>query len=145
MTDFLTAEGAHEALTQILDQESHFCPLTGERNFLRLPKPIELRPAFYQRQAYNDGGFFRKHSDADAGGPNWQRRLSGVYYVHTQPRKFEGGDLVIYDRRGHAHRVEPEHNSAVFFARDTLHEVLPVSCASRAFEDSRFAVNIWIS
>jgi Rps23 Pro-64 3,4-dihydroxylase Tpa1-like proline 4-hydroxylase len=32
----------------------------------------------------------------------------------------------------------------VFFLRDLIHEVLPVKCASRAFADSRLAINIWI-
>jgi SM-20-related protein len=96
-------------------------------------------------QAYNDGASFGKHSDADAGGPNWRRRLSGVYYLHAQPRRFDGGRLALYDRRGHPHLVEPQHNSAVFFPRDLFHEVLPVTCASKAFEDSRFAINVWIS
>jgi SM-20-related protein len=96
-------------------------------------------------QAYNDESCFGKHSDANSGGSNWQRRLSGIYYLHTRPRKFEGGSLAVYDRRGAAHFVNPEHNSAVFFPRETIHEVLPVSCASKAFEDSRFAINVWIS
>lgn len=96
-------------------------------------------------QAYNDGSFFGKHSDANAGGSNWQRLLSGIYYLHTRPRRFEGGSLAVYDRRGKAHLVDPEHNSAVFFPKDAVHEVLPVSCASKAFEDSRFAINVWIS
>ena len=95
-------------------------------------------------QAYNEGGSFGKHSDADAGGPNWQRRLSGVYYVHREPRNFTGGALAIYQRRTR-YVVEPDHNSALFFPRDLVHEVLPVRCNSGAFEDSRFAVNVWIS
>jgi hypothetical protein len=41
--------------------------------------------------------------------------------------------------------IEPDHNSALFFSRDVLHEVLPVTCESRVFEDSGFAVNVWIS
>ncbi|HYB42890.1 MAG TPA: hypothetical protein VEL75_14030, partial [Candidatus Methylomirabilis sp.] len=47
---------------------------------------VDLRDARIELlgQAYNDGGSFGKHSDADAGGPNWQRRLSGVYYVHAR-------------------------------------------------------------
>jgi SM-20-related protein len=96
-------------------------------------------------QAYNDESFFRKHSDGDSGGANWQRRLSGVYYLHKHPRKFGGGSLAVYDRRGSIYLLDPDHNSAVFFASNAIHEVLPVSCASKAFEDSRFALNIWIS
>ena len=172
--DFLSARGADQLLSGMIERRDEFrargVNSSGDATFYRMKAPMDPGPEFLRRfddlvpmlqdrfgtdlgepqielngQAYNDGCFFRKHSDADAGGPNWQRRLSGVYYVHTQPRRFEGGGLVLYDRRGHAHLVEPGHNSAVFFARDALHEVLPVSCASRAFEDSRFAVNIWIS
>jgi hypothetical protein len=106
----------------------------------------DLRGAYLELrgQAYGDGCWFARHTDAGAGGPNWQRRLSGIYYVHVRPRRFEGGALVLHDRRGVSHRLEPDHNSAVFFPRDLAHEVLPVSCASPAFEHSRFAINIWI-
>ena len=96
-------------------------------------------------QAYNDESSFGKHSDVDSGGSNWQRRLSGVYYLHKHPRKFAGGSLALYDRRGRIYLLNPDHNTAVFFASNAIHEVLPVSCASKAFEDSRFALNIWIS
>jgi hypothetical protein len=107
---------------------------------------VDLRDARLELlgQAYNDGSFFGRHSDADAGGPNWQRRLSGIYYLHTQPRRFEGGRLAVYGRSGRPYLVDPEHNSAVFFPRDAVHEVLPVRCPSKAFEDSRFAINVWI-
>jgi Rps23 Pro-64 3,4-dihydroxylase Tpa1-like proline 4-hydroxylase len=96
-------------------------------------------------QAYPHGGSFGRHRDAAAGGPNWKRRLSGVYYLHRRPPQFQGGNLVLYDRSGFAHAVEPDHNTAVFFSRDALHEVQPVSCPSEAFADFRFALNIWIS
>ena len=126
---------------EFLERFEELAPVLQRRFKTDLSKPqLELLP-----QAYNDGSFFGKHSDADAGGPNWQRRLSAIYYLHRQPRKFEGGSLALYDRRGNVHIVDPEHNSAVFFARDMLHEVLLVSCVSKAFEDSRFALNVWIS
>ena len=159
---------AERVLSQILDRQGDFCPLTGDRNFLRLPRPLDLLPEFSDRiwsvlpqiqgifgidladpqielyvHAYNDGTRFARHSDAHGGG-NWRRRISCVYYLHRRPRAFEGGDLLVYDGRGRAHPVAPEHNSAVFFPSDLLHEVLPVTCPSRAFADSRFAINIWI-
>ncbi len=168
ITDFLPAQAAQQVLQQILDQRQNFCVMTGNRNFIRLPRPLDLHEAFFgnlwavlpdiQRRfaidleppeielyvhAYNDGTHFDPHSDAHGGG-NWRRRLSCVYYLHCLPRRFEGGDLVIYDRRGRAHAVEPEHNSVVFFPSDLIHEVLRVTCRSRAFVDSRFAINIWI-
>jgi SM-20-related protein len=168
ITDFLPEQRAQELLTQILDRRTDFCPLTGNRNFLRLPRPIEPPPAFCQKlwealpdiqalfginlerpeielyiHAYNDGTHFDRHSDAYGGG-NWRRRISCVYYLNRKPRAFEGGNLVVYDRRGRAHAIEPEHNSAVFFPSHLIHEVLPVTCRSREFVDSRFAINVWI-
>ncbi len=159
---------AQEVLTQILDRQSSFCALTGDRNFLRLPEPLDLLPGFSRTlcatlpyiqerlgidlvrpeielyvHAYNDGTSFGRHSDARGGG-NWRRRISCVYYLHRRPRGFEGGSLVIYDERRRPHAVEPEHNSAVFFPSHLIHEVLPVTCRSRAFVDSRFAINVWI-
>jgi 2OG-Fe(II) oxygenase superfamily len=96
-------------------------------------------------QAYNDGSVFHLHSDATAGGPNWQRRVSGVYFLHRRPRQFHGGELAIYDDDGKRYLVAPDHNSIVLFSRTAPHEVLPVSCTSGRFEDSRFAINIWVS
>ena len=162
-------------LQEMIDRRAEFRPrghnaATAQPTFYRMVNPLPQSPEFMQSferivpllegrfgtnlkdpqvellgQAYNDGGWFARHSDATAGGPNWQRRLSGVYYLHAQPRKFDGGGLAIYDRRGNMHVVEPDHNSVLFFSRDLVHEVLPVACRSRAFEDSRFAVNVWIS
>jgi Rps23 Pro-64 3,4-dihydroxylase Tpa1-like proline 4-hydroxylase len=174
INDFLSREGAELMLREMIDRRKEFhprgCNAAGRPTFYRMTTPLAVSPEFlrcFERiapvleegfgakleaaqiellgQAYGDGGSFAKHSDADAGGPNWQRRLSGVYYLHAQPKKFTGGGLAVYDRRGKMYVVDPDHNSALFFSRDLLHEVLLVTCASHAFEDSRFAVNVWIS
>lgn len=168
LSDFLPAETAEEVLSQILHRQHDFCPLKGNRNFLRLPEPLSILPGFSETlstvlpqiqslfaidlmepevelyvHAYNDGTHFDRHADTHGGG-NWRRRISCVYYVHRQPRGFDGGDLVIYDRRGSAHAIRAEHNSAVFFPAYLLHEVARVTCPSRAFADSRFSINVWI-
>lgn len=174
ITEFLPPETSDKFLCDLLKKRDQFrargISASGNPAFFRLISSLQIPSEFLDRfnrltrvleqrfdvnlpdpeitlvaQAYNDGSHFGKHSDAHAGGPNWQRRLSGVYYLHTHPRKFGGGSLALYDYRGHVHFVDPEHNSAVFFPRDLVHEVLPVSCDSKAFEDSRFAINIWIS
>ena len=168
LLDFLPAETAGQILRQIIERQPDFCPLTGQRNFLRLPEPLDALPGFSQRlaavlpsmqaafgtdltepeielyvHAYNDGTSFARHADTHGGG-NWRRRISCVYYVHRRPREFEGGDLVIHDRWGTHHAIRAEHNSAVFFPADLLHEVQRVTCRSRAFADSRFSINVWI-
>ena len=90
-----------------------------------------------QVTAHHDGDFFGTHSDV---GATWQdssgRRLSYVYYFHEQPRRFEGGELRLYDHRLNElgqleaaetfQTIEPADNSIVFFPSDALHEVRPV-------------------
>ncbi len=168
LAGFLPPQVAQRVLEQILAQRQNFCAMTGHRNFMRLPHTLPLDDEFFRSirailpelqkrfaidlerpeielyvHAFNDGTRFDRHSDSYGGG-NWRRRLSCVFYVHCVPRRFEGGSLVIYDKRGRAYAVEPEHNSAVFFPSNLIHEVLPVICESRDFADSRFAINIWI-
>jgi|ERR1051325_779526 Rps23 Pro-64 3,4-dihydroxylase Tpa1-like proline 4-hydroxylase len=166
--DFLPAPTADQILAQLLNRQDEFCGLAGNRNFLRLPNPLEMLPGFSERlttilpevqsifaidlnepevelyvHAYNDGTHFDRHQDTHGGG-NWRRRLSCVYYVHRRPRAFEGGSLVVYDRRGYAHAVAPDHNTAVFFPAALVHEVTRITCRTRAFADSRFSINVWI-
>ncbi|MEJ0016251.1 MAG: 2OG-Fe(II) oxygenase [Acetobacteraceae bacterium] len=117
------------------------------------------RPAFpvtqveMQMTAHGDGAFFKVHSDA--GSPETERReLSYVYYFQARsPAGFGGGRLRIYQTYGQTapthdpaqfRDIEPADNSIVFFDSRLMHEVLPVSIPSGAFEDSRFTMNGWL-
>ena len=77
------------------------------------------------------------------------RLLSAVYYFHAEPKAFSGGALRLYpfgakkDEDSFAD-VQPEQNTLLVFPSWAPHEVLPVSCPSGRFSDSRFAVNCWI-
>ena len=106
-----------------------------------------------QVTAHNDGDFYGMHNDSGAVGLN-KRTISYVYYFRSRPRAFRGGELRLYEVAiendtyvaGDEHwLVEPKDNSAVFFPSHSMHEVLPVSCTSKQFADSRFTVNGWIS
>ena len=101
--------------------------------------------------AHNDGAYYRRHMDT-ATGSNWAlqgaRVLSAVYYLFRRPKGFDGGQLRLHpfgDGGGEpgALDIEPQHNALVVFPSWAAHEVLPVSCPSGRFADSRFAVNIW--
>ena len=115
-------------------------------------KPFELRTTELEISAYNDGAFFRRHIDTvtGVGGLDSHRIVSGVLYLHGQPRRFEGGELRIFpygafDAAGDEHLdVQPSANSCVFFPSWAPHEVRPVRCPSGQFQDSRFAINIWL-
>ena len=106
-----------------------------------------------QVTAHNDGDFYGMHNNSGAAGLE-HRTISYVYYFRSSPRPFRGGELRLYevaikDNRyvaGDDHwLIEPKDNSAIFFPSHTMHEVLPVTCASKQFADSRFTVNGWIS
>ena len=105
--------------------------------------PYPLAAIELQIAAHNDGAFFCRHSDSYKG---WgiDRVISGVYYFNRDPCGFSGGALRLYPLTGEGHvDVTPTHNSLVVFPSFVQHEVMPVACASRAFLDSRFAVNCW--
>jgi predicted 2-oxoglutarate/Fe(II)-dependent dioxygenase YbiX len=165
---FLSADSADAVLGDLLERRAIFSGLTGARNFMRLPAPLDQVPRFSDRvldvlpiverqfgidlsqpslelyvHAYNDGTFFGSHAD-DHGGANWRRRISCVYYLHRRPRTFEGGTLAVQTPSGRTIEVEPIHNSIVFFPSSWIHEVRLVRCPSRRFEDSRFAINVWV-
>ncbi|WP_088891493.1 2OG-Fe(II) oxygenase [Leptolyngbya ohadii] len=118
---------------------------------LGLP-PFTLQEIEAQITAHNDGNFYRVHNDN--GSPETAtRELTYVYYFYRQPKAFSGGELVIYDSKIENNyfvqadtfqTIDPRDNSIVLFLSRYMHEVMPVHCPSRSFEDSRFTVNGWI-
>lgn len=112
--------------------------------------PFQTSEVELELAAHNDGAHFTLHSDtySSAEAARGDRMLSAVYYFHRQPRSFAGGALRLH-RLGAAagdagFDIAPEDNSLAVFPSWGPHEVMPVSCASGAFADSRFAVNCWI-
>ena len=113
--------------------------------------PFEPSKVTLELAAHNDGGFYKRHMDTfigDARGAS-DRLLSAVYYFHAEPKAFSGGALRLYpfeakkDEDNFAD-VLPVQNTLLAFPSWAPHEVLPVSCPSRRFSDSRFAVNCWL-
>ena len=101
--------------------------------------------------AHNDGAFFKRHIDTVIGDAHRasDRALSAVYYFYAVPKAFSGGVLRLYpfgakEDDGHFADVQPEQNTLLAFPSWASHEVLPVSCPSKNFADSRFAVNCWV-
>lgn len=96
-----------------------------------------------------DGDYYRMHRDTDA---TSTRTISFVYFFHTEPREFYGGELRIYDNRrvrGIAHAdssqmLSPRQDTLVIFPSDLPHELLPVRVPTKKFSDGRFTVNGWI-
>lgn len=112
--------------------------------FERLGGPSIERPRRFecQQTIHLDGGFYGRHTD-DQGEEAAPRALTFVYYHHRTPRRFEGGELVLYDGEDEV-RVVPEDDLLVLFDSSLEHEVRPVTVPSQALEDGRFTVNGWL-
>ncbi len=131
--------------TKLSAQIESVCTQLKIRSFI--PLGIEA-----QLTAHNDGHFYKLHNDN--GSPDTVNRiLTYVYYFHREPKGFTGGELVLYDgamendimMAAHSsHTIQPRNNSIVFFPSYFMHEVLPITCPSRKFVDSRFTINGWV-
>ena len=99
-------------------------------------------------RVYLTGGFYRAHSDRTRGSHH-PRRLSFVYFFHREPRRFRGGDLLLYDTNDDTgdftgaafSRIVPLRNGIIFFPSRAWHQVTPVQCETNDFGDGRWAVN----
>ncbi|MCA8968205.1 MAG: 2OG-Fe(II) oxygenase [Planctomycetes bacterium] len=102
-----------------------------------------------QVTASGDGDYYRMHTDADA---ESTRVLSFVYFLHSEPRRFSGGELRLFDDRlvrGDSHAdssvlISPRQDMLVLFRSDSPHELLPVRVPTKEFADSRFTINGWV-
>jgi SM-20-related protein len=111
-----------------------------------------FEPAEFEISAHRDGGHFVAHLDtidrlSDV------RVLSCVYYFAANPRRFTGGELRLHGFPNPSASpstarpmvdVVPETDTLVAFPSWLLHEVRPVQVPSRAWADSRFAINCWL-
>ncbi len=126
--------------------------------------PFEISQLEVKVRAYLDGHFFRVHMDCppkqQTDVPNRQtnvpnRQVSYVYFFHKLPRAYSGGELLLFDSdpdvdksqytTARFTRVVPEDNSIVFFPSAYWHSVIPVSCPSKEYADSRFVINGHVS
>jgi Rps23 Pro-64 3,4-dihydroxylase Tpa1-like proline 4-hydroxylase len=95
-----------------------------------------------QLTSHNDGEYYHWHTD-NGTDETRERILSFVYYFHSQPRQFSGGELVLYHPFS-SEEIEPLHDRLILFSSSTKHEVKPVSCISKRFEHGRFTLNGWL-
>jgi SM-20-related protein len=110
--------------------------------------PFQIEELDFTIVAYGDGAFYAQHIDTHTGaaaGGEVPRQLTFVCYFHRKPKGFTGGALRLFDLFGRESiDVEPEPGLMTAFSSWTPHEVMPVSCPSGAFEDYRFALNVWV-
>jgi hypothetical protein len=101
--------------------------------------------------AHSQGGFFGIHQDAfkEIGGS--ERYLSWIYYFHSQPKRYAGGDLILFDsnrlRENHGFddgkytRYITADNQLICFPSCFFHGVTPVELPHPDFESNRFAIS----
>jgi Rps23 Pro-64 3,4-dihydroxylase Tpa1-like proline 4-hydroxylase len=102
---------------------------------------------------YRNGDFFQPHRDT---GPNNTRRMTFVLNLHSDPKRFVGGDLLLYDTYCRSSsdgldgpffaptrtRLVPEDNRLILFPSEFYHEVTLVD-VDDDIRHARFAVNGW--
>lgn len=106
-------------------------------------EPFELGHVEMHLTSHNHGEFYKPHID-NGQGKLKNRVITFVYYFHSLPKKFEGGQLLFLQNKPKPLIVQPDNNSIVFFNSSFLHAVHPVTCPSQKFEDGRFTLNGWI-
>lgn len=112
--------------------------------------PIDSPKFDIELVAHGDGAFYGRHIDTQTArycDLDQIRVLSAVYYFYAEPKAFEGGALRLFAigaKPAPYIDIAPMRNSLLVFPSWAPHEVMPVSCPSNAFADSRFAINCWI-
>jgi Rps23 Pro-64 3,4-dihydroxylase Tpa1-like proline 4-hydroxylase len=118
------------------------------------PFPLnELRYCNYwstQVSRYGQKDHYRWHYDYI---PNdTSRVLTLIYYAHSTPKAFTGGELCFTNgllwgdelvSETERAQIEPKNNRLVLFDSRFLHTVLPTQ-APADFDKGRFSVNVWI-
>jgi SM-20-related protein len=149
--------------SRVLFEFGEYRTLIEDRILANLPMVLRVLrrdafPLWYvdsQITASNDGDFYKSHRDNGAAEPVDipLRQISFVYYFHSEPKAFRGGQLKFHDwtdgevedgERLTTRTIIPRQNTIVFFPSLYEHEVLPVSCPSRNFANSRFTANGWL-
>jgi len=107
------------------------------------PERIEI-----EMTAHRDGDYFRPHRDTFVGkesaSQTTERMITAIYYFHTAPKRFTGGEFAIHPLgEGAPLLFEPKDNRLLAIPAFALHEVRAISCEGDAFSASRFAVNAW--
>lgn len=107
---------------------------------LRLPA-LNDRQIHLTTTAYLNGGYGMAHKDPES-------VVVGNCYFHAQPRRFSGGELLLYDtdvEKGEPSnfvfsRIAPDSNSIVFYPGTYFHQITPVISETDRFADARFSV-----
>ena len=116
--------------------------------FLGMPN-FDLYHVELEIVAHGNGAFYNTHIDTAIDKDDESVRvLTAVYYFHTQPKVFSGGNIRLLPLRQTAGDsvycdISPENDRLLLFPSWVPHRVMPVVSESVQFSDSRFAINCW--
>lgn len=120
------------------------------RSLFLMPK-MSYKKMEIKMTAHSQGGFFNIHQDGFTDVQGSTRHLSWLYYFHLQPKRYSGGDLILFDstrvlktHRFHEEkytRYIPVDNQLVCFPSYFYHGVTPVELLQPGFESNRFAIS----
>ena len=102
----------YESLAQVLVQEKITCFLANR---------IEM-----QTTLHKPGDFFSLHQD-NCTNETKSRKITFVYYLHSIPKKFSGGELILYPTSTKTVTIPPDNNSIIFFDSSIPHEVKTIN------------------
>jgi hypothetical protein len=99
-------------------------------------------------RTYRAGNFFEVHRDNSIP-ESADRTVSFVYFFHRVPRRYTGGELLLFDTSPSSKRysitnftrVVPVDNALIMFPSRFYHAVVPVECTSPDPGDTRFVIN----
>jgi len=103
---------------------------------------FDLRYLEMHATMHHHGSHFTWHDDA----PGYDqeivpsRRVTFCYYMHSDPKMFEGGELEFLDGT----QVAPQNNRLVLFHPVQQHKVNKVNCWSSHFLHGRWCIMGWI-
>lgn len=113
--------------------------------------PFEPGTRELQVTRHDDGAHLWMHIDIGPAHP--LRHLTYIYYFHREPRRFDGGDLLLFDQAPDGKRsdlisftrIAPLNNRLLLFPPNRLHQVSRVSSESHDPLDARWTVNGWLN
>lgn len=112
--------------------------------------PFDIGSMELQMTVHRAGDFYTLHLDQDAN-LGYGRLVSYVYYFYYTPKRFTGGDLLLYDTDVQKKtcsaaftRIVPRDNSIIFFSSHYWHQVSPVCYTTHDVVSGRFTLNGWV-
>lgn len=123
-----------------------------ERKFFNNIQDLNYSDIEIQLTHHGESNYYKAHRDSEEVYEGTKNRvITFVYYFYIEPKRFDGGNLKLYDDDNNNHvLIEPISDTLITFLSKTLHEVTNVNykdmeSEKNDFKSGRFTINGWIS